>query len=231
MWIRRENALLPIVPPKTFAKAQEIIAERRKALSDNEALERLADLRAREGHLSAKLILEAKDVPSCTTLIRRFGSITAAYKHVGFRAAERYHWLETETRMRALIEAAIAEMIAQLAYDRIQASFDAKEMLLKLGDRDVTVTIGHARCLCEGEGGKRWRVKTDRNATTLLTLIFQMDETNTSFKDYYLLPTFEIGRTRVKRFRMTTRVFSNSRLKTLGDVVNALKAAHRRLQP
>lgn len=52
-----------------------------------------------------------------------------------------------------------------------------------------------------------------------------MDETNTSLKDYYLLPTSEIARTRVKKLRMTSRVFSNSsRLETLDQVVHALRA-------
>jgi hypothetical protein len=167
-------------------------------------------------------------VPSSTTPSKRFGSLTAAYTRVGFRAAERYHWIETEARMRTLIEAAIAEMVTQLARDGIHASFEPQEKLLRLHAKDVTVTIGSARCLCEGTAGKRWRVKTDRNATTHLTLIFRMNETNTSLQDYYLLPTFEIARTRVKRFRMTTRVFSNSRLETLDEVVNALEAAQGR---
>lgn len=231
MWIRRTNALPPIISPEIFAKAQEIIAERRKGLSDDEVLECLANLQAREGHLSNKLILEAKDVPSPTALSRRFGSLTAAYKRVGFRAAERYHWLEIQKRMRELIKAAVADVVTRLARDGIQASFNAKEMLLKLDGRNVTVTIGYARCLREGEAGKRWRVNTNRNATTLLTLIFQMDETNTSLKAYYLLPTFEIARTRVKRFRITTRMFSKSRLRTLGEVVKALEAAHGRPLP
>ena len=50
-----------------------------------------------------------------------------------------------------------------------------------------------------------------------------MNETNTSLLDYYLLPTSEIGRTRVKRFRMTTQMFANSRLETPDQVVKALR--------
>jgi DNA invertase Pin-like site-specific DNA recombinase len=49
MWVRHNNALAPIVSPKIFAKAQEIIAERRKELTDNEVLERLANLRGAQG--------------------------------------------------------------------------------------------------------------------------------------------------------------------------------------
>ena len=225
MWIRRENALAPVIAPEIFAKAQEIIAERRRKLTDQEVLERLAALRTRKGRLSEKLISQARDIPHATTLITRFGSLTAAYKRVGFQPAPRYRWLEIETRMRALIETAIAEMVAQLACKGIHASFDAQNKLLRLDGKDVTVTIGSARSLCEGHAGKRWRVKTDRSATTSWTLIFRMDETNTSLKDYYLLPTAEIARTRVKKLRMTSRVFSNSsRLETLDQVANAIRA-------
>jgi Recombinase len=225
MWVRHDQALAPIISPKIFAKAQEIIAERRQGPTDQEVLNRLAALRARKGHLSSKLISEAPDVLNPTTLITRFGSLTAAYKRIGFQPAPRYRWLETEARMRSLIEAAVAQMVAHLACDGIQASFEPQDKILSLDGKDITVTIGAARSLCEGHCGKRWRVKTDRSATTSLTLIFRMDETNTSLKDYYLLPTSEIARTRVKKLRMTSRVFSNSsRLETLDQVVHALTA-------
>jgi DNA invertase Pin-like site-specific DNA recombinase len=228
MWIRRNNALAPIIPPKIFAKAQQIIAERRKQLTDSEVLERLASLQARKGHLSNKLIAEAEDVPTSTALTRRFGSLTAAYNRIGFRAAERYHWAETEARMRTLIETAIAEIVTQLVRNGIQATFESQEKRLLLNSNGVTVTIGAARCLCEGSAGKRWRVKTDRNATTVATLIFRMNETNTGLQDYYLLLTSEIARTRVKRFRMTTRLFSKARLETIDQVVKALEALNNR---
>ena len=123
---------------------------------------------------------------------------------------------------------AVAEMVAQLGRDGIQANFEPQEKLLRLEGKSLTVTIGAARCLCEGEAGKRWRIKTDRNATTVLTLIVRMNETNTSLQDYYLLPTSEIGRTRVKNFRMTTQMFANSRLETPDQVVKALEAIQSR---
>lgn len=228
MWVRHNNALPPIISPQIFAKAQEIIAERRKTLTDDEVVEKLVKLRDRKGRLSNQLILEAKDVPSSTALIRRFGSLTAAYTRVGFRAAERYHWGEIEARMRIMIEDALSEMIAQFKRNGIEAQFDAEKAILNFEGKDLTVTSGAARCLCEGAAGKRWRVKTDRSATTALTLIFRMNDKNTSLLDYYLLPTSEIARTKVKRFRMTTKVFANSRLETLEEVVNALRAILRR---
>jgi hypothetical protein len=38
-----------------------------------------------KGYLSNKLICHAQNVPDATTLIKRFGSITAAYRQVGFQ--------------------------------------------------------------------------------------------------------------------------------------------------
>ena len=227
MWIRREHALPPIIPPAIFAKAQEIIADRRQAVTDQEVLDRLAALRSRKGHLSSKLISKAPGLLNPTTLITRFGSLTAAYKQIGFQPAPRYRWLEIETRMRFLIETAVADLITELSGKGIQATFEPQGRVLSLDGSAVTVTIGAARSLCEGHAGKRWRVKTDRSATTDWTLIFRMDETNTDLRDYYMLPTSEIARSRVKKLRMTSRVFTNSsRLETLEDVADALEATH-----
>ncbi|MEH2519013.1 hypothetical protein V1279_004586 [Bradyrhizobium sp. AZCC 1610] len=173
MWIRHDNALAPIISPEIFAKAQEIITERRQGLTDQEVLDRLAALRTHEGHLSSELISAAPDVLNRTTLITRFGSLTAAYKRIGFQPAQRYRWLETEARMRGVIDADVTEMVTQLSRDGIHASFEPQNRILSLDGKDVTVTIGAARSLCEGHSGKRWRVKTDRSATTSLTLIFE----------------------------------------------------------
>lgn len=208
-----------------FAKAQEIIEKRRQLLTDEQVLERLAALRARKGHLSHKLIAQAGDVPDTSTLIRRFGSLTATYKRVGFQTASRYRWLETEARMRSLINTAMAQIVTQLAGRRIQASFKAQDNLLSLDGNKVTVTIGSARCLCEGPASKRWRVRVERDADTLLTLICRMNETNTVLHDYYLLPSHELARTRVKRLRITSRAFANSsQLKTIAGAAVALRS-------
>jgi hypothetical protein len=40
---------------------------------------------AKKGYLSNKLICHAQNVPDATTLIKRFGSLTAAYRQVGFQ--------------------------------------------------------------------------------------------------------------------------------------------------
>jgi hypothetical protein len=48
LWIRCDNAFPPIITPETFARAQEIIRERRQQLSDEGVLERLAAYNAKK---------------------------------------------------------------------------------------------------------------------------------------------------------------------------------------
>jgi hypothetical protein len=63
MWIRRDNAFKAIIATGLFAKAQEIISQRRRRLSDQEVLDRLFALWRQKGHLSEAIISAAKDVP------------------------------------------------------------------------------------------------------------------------------------------------------------------------
>jgi hypothetical protein len=53
-------------------------------ISDQEMLRRLRELYEASGHLSAVLIGRAPDVPGPATYIKRFGSLMAAYRQVGF---------------------------------------------------------------------------------------------------------------------------------------------------
>jgi hypothetical protein len=70
---------------KRIRRPRSAQAERRRRLTDQEVLERLAALRVPKGYLSNKLICHAQNVPDATTLIKRFDSLTAAYRQVGFQ--------------------------------------------------------------------------------------------------------------------------------------------------
>jgi hypothetical protein len=222
MWIRRENAFEAIVAPKIFKKAQELLAQRRCRLSDQDCLDRLSALWQKRGHLSHKIIIGSKTIPDSSTYRARFGSLTAAYREIGFRPRPRYRWPETEAKIRSLVNAAMAEIISKLEKRGGAPEFDDKGRLLTVG-RHITVSVGAARGLCEGGGQTRWRVKVDRNATSDWTLIFRMNSSNGAIQDYYMLPTVQLAQTRVKKLRITSRVFSNStRYESIDDVLEAL---------
>ena len=114
MWIRRSNALDAIIAPGIFAKAQEILEQRRQRLTDQEVLDRLSALWRKKGHLSHKIIIAADDVPDTSTYIKRFGSLSAAYKLIGFQPKSRYRWAETKARIHSIVGAAVAKIVSHI---------------------------------------------------------------------------------------------------------------------
>ncbi|MGY8660955.1 recombinase family protein [Bradyrhizobium sp. UFLA05-109] len=221
MWIRRDNAFDGIIAPSVFEKAQQIIAKRQHRLTDQEVLDKLKALWKRKGHLSHKIITAAKNVPDTSTYNARFGSLTAAYRLIGFKPKPRYRWLEIEHRMRKVIAGAIDEIISTIGGLGGKATYDSRSHLLSIGTSFV-VSIGSARCVCEGRGKQpRWRVRVDRLARSELTLLFRMETHNDKVRDYYLIPTEILAASRVKRLRISSRVFSKS---NRCDTLNAFYA-------
>jgi DNA invertase Pin-like site-specific DNA recombinase len=209
MWIRRSNALDAIIAPKIFAKAQEIIARRRRRLTDQEALEQLTVLWRKKGHLSHKIIIATDNVPDTSTYIKRFGSLAAAYKLIGFQPKPRYRWAETKARIHSIVRAAVAEIVSSIEKLGGNAAFDQENDLLTMSGR-VKVSVGSARCLAYGpDSGPRWRVRADQRRESDLTLVVRMNASNEKIQGYYLLPTSALPRTRCKKLCITNRVFRN----------------------
>lgn len=83
-WIRATNVFEPIVSKKIFRKAQKLIKEQRRSMSDEDMLKGLERLYKRKGYLSNVLINEDRKIPSADVFIKRFKSLYAAYELVGF---------------------------------------------------------------------------------------------------------------------------------------------------
>jgi hypothetical protein len=132
MWVRRDNALQAIIAAQVFAKAQTIIAQRRHRLTDQEALDQLRKLWRERGYLTHKIIVAAEDVPDTSTYTKRFGSLSAAYRLIGFRPKARYCWAETETSIRAIVDAAFSGIAMMIGRFGGTATFDRENRLLVL---------------------------------------------------------------------------------------------------
>jgi DNA invertase Pin-like site-specific DNA recombinase len=207
MWIRRDGALKGIVSTNLFAKAQELLVRRGQRLSDQDKLDRLSALWRKKGHLSHKIIVAAKNTPDTSTFISTFGSLTAAYARIGFQPSPRYRWLQIEAAMTTTINDVIGQIVSTIIKNGASASFNRDSRLLNI-DHGPTVCIGSARAMREGRGMVRWHVRVNRQAITDWALIIRMDSTNTAIRDYYLLPGAELAKTKVKRLRITSRVFA-----------------------
>jgi DNA invertase Pin-like site-specific DNA recombinase len=85
LWTRFQ-AFEPVVPLKVFQKAQERLAQSRQKLWDKEAIiQALSELLARKRRLSQVILNEADGGPCAETVVRRFGSLQAAYDAVGYK--------------------------------------------------------------------------------------------------------------------------------------------------
>lgn len=186
-----------------------LIAKRREGRSDQDLLDQVKAVWERKCHLSARIMDAAEDLAHTTVYMKRFGSLRAVYERIGFSPKRRYGWVEIEAGMDQVIRAAVAAIIARISELGGTASFEPKSRLLSV-EQALTVTIGSARCVCEGVGERRWHVRVNRHAATDLTLIFRMDTGNTKVLDHYLIPTADFAAAAVNRIRITSRPLRNA---------------------
>jgi hypothetical protein len=151
----------------------------------------------------------AGGIAHTTVYMKRFGSLRAVYERIGFSPKRRYLWVEIEAAMDQIIAVAVAAIIARISELGGTASFEQKFRRLSI-EQALTVTIGSARCVCEGVGERRWHVRVNRHVTTDLTLIFRMDTGNERILDYYLVPTADFKAAAVDRIRITSRPLRNA---------------------
>ena len=89
LWTRF-SAFEPIVPVAQFRKAQELRNRSAKGCwSDDRIIKSLQSLLAEKGRLSQVLINGLKGGPSADTVVNHFGSLTAAYRAVGYEPPAR----------------------------------------------------------------------------------------------------------------------------------------------
>jgi DNA invertase Pin-like site-specific DNA recombinase len=83
---RRFGGVLPayeLIGYTAKRRATRNAADRTKSHSNDELLDLLRKLRRTQGRLTARIIGEAKGLPSASTIVRRFGSMTRVYRLLG----------------------------------------------------------------------------------------------------------------------------------------------------
>jgi DNA invertase Pin-like site-specific DNA recombinase len=209
MWIRHDNAFPPIVTSELFAKAQTIIRERRLRRSDQEVLERLAALRREKGYLTQAIVDASEDMLCAETYSRRFGSLVAAYKLVGYQPEPRYRFAETKAKFRSILDQVGTEIVTGIVSLGGRAAIDRNSALIVING-EFALSLGYASAVSSGPGQVRWRVHADKNAPSDLTLVIRMDASNLKILAYYLLPTSELAQAKVRYLRISNRIFAEA---------------------
>lgn len=189
-WIRKEGAFEAIVDPSVFYIAKGIINARARRFSNDELLQKLRDLQAKKGYLSALIINESPDMPSSSIYSSRFGSLVRAYQLIGYDPERDYSFIEINRFLRELHKNIFEETIGKIQEIGGDVKIDAENDLLNVNDY-FTTSIVICRCKQLPNAGFRWKVRFDTSLFPDITIAVRMAADNKNVLDYYLLPALD----------------------------------------
>ena len=190
-WAMVPGAFEAVVEPSMFEEAQKIIAMLTWNRSDQQILDVLKAILAKEGRLSSVLIESTPGAPSLNTYRTRFGSITRAYELIG------YVGLDGFTRRGRLEEIRNIRSLRQGLMDHIVSLSDGRVSIEDRGLRYRTrlrmqgrqlVAVVVSRFFRGYKEVDRWRIKCAPSERRLVALVCRLNRQNNAFKDFFVAP-------------------------------------------
>jgi DNA invertase Pin-like site-specific DNA recombinase len=221
-WIRAVGSFEPIIDTASFEAVKVRLSERTQLLSDERLLEKLSDLRDKEGTLSALSIGAARDLPSQNIYKKRFGSLTQAYKAIGFDTKRNYEFLKVRQSAsvltRRFCEVVFEELVGTGC--NVECSRD-KSILHVNGELRIKLTVRPAsRTIYARE---RWIFEWPRLFPLDVLILARADRLATELIDFYMLPRGCLGSQHLtilqQALNPTLEMFRFSNLKVLLDLV------------
>ncbi|WP_447776690.1 recombinase family protein [Variovorax boronicumulans] len=196
MWIRKEDAFIPIVAKEDFYTAQGIIRARSRRFTDEELIDRLRHLYHERHALSGLLINSTDGMPSTSVYASRFGSLIRAYQLVGYTPSRDFQYIEINRILRRLHPTVIAETEAKMEALGGKVRREAATDLLQVNE-EFSVSLVLARCQRRDSGHMFWKVRFDTGLCPDLTVVVRLAPENQTALDYYLLPRLDIAVPRI----------------------------------
>lgn len=191
-WIRHDQAFPAIISQAQFDHARLIIDQRSKHLTDDEMLELLSKILAKNGYLSGLIVDEFEGGPSSSTYQSRFGSLLRAYSLVGYVPEHDYRYLEINRALRRLHPSIVKNVIEGVIAAGGTAIQNLENDTLLING-EITASIVIARCKLTRGGSRRWKIRLDESLRPDLTICVRMDEENMNANDYYILPRMTLA--------------------------------------
>ena len=222
-WILTPNAFAPVVDEATFNEAQRLLLERTINKSDEELLNALRSLLAREGRLSLRLIKESEEVPSPSAYRSRFGAVRKAYERIGYGRPDDFGPIDLRRKTQALRE----ELLA-----RIKTMFPDELSIVRRGGRrrshirlkgGLIVAVLACRSIRTECKPLTWQVDPVAHERRYVTLLALLDINNGAVQEMYIRADMD----RQKRFHVTTDdvwLKRGKHLKFLSQFREAVKA-------
>lgn len=236
MFVRSDGAFEPIVDRAAFMAARAVLRNRqlRRDRSDNEVLECLRRLGAQTLYLSKLIVEEADNLPSVSSLQKRFGSLAHAFTLAGYPPSRDFSHIEINRRLRAVQDEIVA--LARAGIERVggQVRHISGSDILAIND-EFTASIAMCRCKKTQSGNLQWQGR--RDTAVDMTILVRMDGSNRHILDYYILPRLEGASPRLLLAERNNTVLDSYRFDSLeplftlsarANVQEVADAAHRK---
>lgn len=229
MWIRNNNAFVPLISPADFQRAQETMMALHRRYSDDEMLEFLRTLLAEKGSLSGLLIDETDGLPSSAAYQARFKSLLRAYTLIGYTPARDYSYITENRRLRAEHATQLDAMISALGAVGATVAHERATGLVTIND-EITASFILAQCREPRPGEFRWLLRLEQSLMPDITVAARLAPGNETVLDYYLFPRIDVLAARlllapqngfvidVYRFDDLTFFLDLARRGSLGDI-------------
>lgn len=165
-------------------------------------------------------------MPDWTVYARRFGSLSQAYKRIGYKLKDRYSFTENAAKIDSVICSIVGKATAWIERRGKSVSFLHELYLMTIG-RNFTVVVAVAWAVADGLSGvhraRRWEVRKIKYRKSDMVLVVRMDTTNARIQDYFLIPAANLPMRRDKRIRISNRVFGDFGYDSFDAVMKALQ--------
>jgi hypothetical protein len=197
-WIVAHGAFRPVVDEATFVEAQRMLKGRTFNKSNEELLDSLRSLLAREGRLSLRLVKNSPDVPSPSTYRLRFGSLRRAYQCIGYGRPEQFGPIDLRRRTQALREELVASLATMFPNDLSVVRRGGRWRSRLRVRQGLIVSVIVARSIKIWKETVGWQIDPVRHERKYVTLLARLDTENQAFLDFYVLPYID----RPRRFHI-----------------------------
>ena len=221
-WVINTLAFVPIVDTDTFNQVQKILP-RLARWTDSELIQKLKELLAKKKSLSGVIIKATPGMPSIATIYRRFGGFRHLYELLNYGGVRNAFYKTDQSKRTLLLRDNLIKKLQNLFPGLLTVSYLPQNMraILRLSSgKMLSIRICRRKLAAKGE--VRWRLYCGKPIVGEdSTLVCLLNETNTDFHEYYLLPHIE---TDMQDFLVKPNdplFAAGSRLSDLGDLYDA----------
>jgi Recombinase len=186
-WIIVPNAFEPLVEPRTFEAAQEVLRQRFWNRSNEQVLEQMKSVLKAHGYLSTALL--RSHGLSAGGLNHRFGSLINAYDLIGYQTKYR-KTAENRIQIRGIRSELMQQLVSMFPGKvSIVLRGGPRRNCLKLRD-GTRVSVRACRSINLVTKGRMWVLQAAKGEPSRLTLMAGMNSHNTCFEEFYVAPGF-----------------------------------------